>query len=179
MSAESVAALDGAVIETEAEPEAAPAVSLEEFLPDPAAKPAPRASPAALQGMRAARVTRVSGRAATIALRGAPSPIEAQIAPEVDPEIIADAAANGDSVLVELAEGEAPLVVGALQTRRPREIRLRAATVQIEGDKEILLRSGRGAIRIREDGDIEVVGSRISAASRGLFRIVGRMLRLN
>mgnify|MGYP000741516851 CR=1 FL=1 len=27
--------------------------------------------------------------------------------------------------------------------------------------------------------DIEVVGSRISAASRGLFRLVGRMLRLN
>jgi hypothetical protein len=50
--------------------------------------------------------------------------------------------------------------------------------VVLEGEREILLRSGRGAIRIREDGDIEVVGSRISAASRELFRIVGRLLRL-
>jgi hypothetical protein len=32
------------------------------------------------------------------------------------------------------------------------------------------------AIRV---GDVELVGSRIRAASRGLFRLVGRMLRLN
>jgi hypothetical protein len=82
-------------------------------------------------------------------------------------------------VLVEMVEGEEPLVVAVLHTRKPREIRLKAATIQIEGDEEVLLRAGRGAIRIRSDGDIEVVGSRISAASRGLFRIVGRMLRLN
>ena len=49
----------------------------------------------------------------------------------------------------------------------------------IEAEREILIRSGRGAMRIREDGDIEVVGSRISTMSRGLFRIVGRVLRLN
>jgi len=88
-------------------------------------------------------------------------------------------AASGDSVLVEVAEGEAPLVVGVLHTRRPREIKLKAGIVEIEGEEEVVIRSGRGAIRIRADGDIEVVGSRISAASRGLFRIVGRMLRLN
>ncbi|MEZ4311015.1 MAG: hypothetical protein R3F14_23480 [Polyangiaceae bacterium] len=43
----------------------------------------------------------------------------------------------------------------------------------------MLLRAGRAALRLREDGDVELVGSRISAASRGLFRIVGRILRLN
>jgi hypothetical protein len=43
----------------------------------------------------------------------------------------------------------------------------------------VLRVAGRGAIRIRGDGDIEIVGSRISAASRGLFRLVGRILRLN
>jgi hypothetical protein len=93
--------------------------------------------------------------------------------------VVEDARESGNLVLVELCEGEAPVVVGALQTQRPREIRLRGAVVHIEGEREVLLRSGRGAIRIREDGDIEVIGSRISAASRGLFRIVGRMLRLN
>jgi len=30
-----------------------------------------------------------------------------------------------------------------------------------------------------EDGDVEVVGSRILTMSRGLFRILGRVLRLN
>jgi hypothetical protein len=130
-------------------------------------------------GMRSARVTAIAGRSATIALRGRADPIDAMIAPEVDPAVIQDALDGGDSVLVELFEGEAPLIVGALHTRRPQEIRLKAAVVHIEGDQEVVLRSGRGAVRIRADGDIEVIGSRISAASRGLFRIVGRMLRLN
>jgi hypothetical protein len=134
---------------------------------------------AAAFGVRTARVVRVTGRKATISLRGAQEPVEAEIAPEVDPEVIKDAVANGDSVLVEAGDGQAPLVVAALQTRRPREIRLRAGVIHIEGDEEVLLRSGRGAIRLRADGDIEVVGSRISAASRGLFRLVGRILRLN
>ena len=43
----------------------------------------------------------------------------------------------------------------------------------------VVLRAGRGALRLREDGDVELVGSRISTMSRGLFRIVGRVLRLN
>lgn len=157
--------------------EAALPITLEELLPTPA--PAPPAARLAGGGMRTARVTSISGRRATIALRGQAEPFNALIAPEVDPAVIADALTDGDSVLVETVEGEEPLVVAVLHTRKPREIRLKAATIQIEGDEEVLLRAGRGAIRIRSDGDIEVVGSRISAASRGLFRIIGRMLRLN
>jgi hypothetical protein len=143
------------------------------------AEPVTRSVPQ-LGGVRTARLVAVEGRRATVALRGRRE-VLAEIAPEVDPEIVADALAQGDSVLLEPGEGEGelPLIVGVLQTRRPREIRLKAAIVHIEGDEEVLLRSGRGAVRIRSDGDIEVVGSRISAASRGLFRIVGRMLRLN
>jgi hypothetical protein len=160
----------------EAEP--APQVSgfaLEEFLPSSAA-PAP-APPA--PGVRTARVQSVTGRRARIVFRGATAPIDAVIPPEVDPGVVEDALTNKDAVLVELVADEAPIVVAVLQTQRPREIRLKAATVLIEGEHEVLLRSGKGAIRIREDGDIEIVGSRISAASRGLFRLVGRILRLN
>jgi hypothetical protein len=177
--------------------EAAPAAShapgtlLEEILRDPVAlgevevpgnERSPARAAAALSGFgtRTARVLGVSGRVASIALRGSPDPVEAEIAPEVDPGVIEDAVLDGSSVLVEVGvAGEAPLVVAVLQTKRPREIRLKASVVHIEGDEELLLRSGRGAIRIRGDGDIEVVGSRISAASRGLFRLVGRILRLN
>jgi hypothetical protein len=150
-------------------------LSLEEYLPDGQA-PARATAP---QGMRTAQIASFSGGRVKIMLRGHRTAVDAVIAPEVDPELVADAHADGQGVLVEFVEGEAPVVVGILQTRKPREIRLRAATVHIEGEREVLLRSGRGAVRIREDGDIEVVGSRISAASRGLFRIVGRMLRLN
>ncbi len=159
---------------------AEPPPPLEEILPTPVAEVAPAApAHAAALGMRTARLVGVAGRSASITLRGQPRPIEATVAPEVDPGVVADALANGDSVLVELSPGEVPLVVGVLHTRRPRAIRLKAATIEIEGEEEVLVRAGRGALRIRADGEIEVVGSRISAASRGLFRIVGRILRLN
>lgn len=165
---------------TEAAPASAqaPAVPLDEILPTPeggvSASPRPL-----IGGMRTARLAAISGRQAKIVLRGQAAPLEATIAPEVDPTVVADALGSGDSVLVELVEGERPLVVAVLHTQRPREIRLKATTIQIEGDEEVLVRSGRGAVRIRSDGEVEVVGSRISAASRGLFRIVGRILRLN
>lgn len=166
--------------------EAASRLSIEDLLPESSTpEQAPRAaagsgpSVAAAPGVRTARVLDVAGRSATIALRGATAPLQAELAPEVETEVIADALANGDSVLVECCEGEAPVVVAALTTRKPREIRLRAATIHIEGEQEVLLRSGHGAVRVRQDGDIEVIGSRISAASRGLFRLVGRILRLN
>jgi hypothetical protein len=151
-------------------------VALDEILPTPAG---PRPAAPAVAGIRTARVTGLTGRRAKITFRGHPAPVDATVAPEVDPAVVADAVDNGDSVLVEVAPGEAPLVVGVLHTRRPRAIRLKASTIEIEGDEEVVVRSGRGALRIRADGDVEVVGSRISAASRGLFRIVGRILRLN
>ncbi|WP_437515015.1 hypothetical protein [Sorangium sp. So ce1099] len=147
---------------------------------DPAAAPLPARKEQLLgAAMRTARVAAVTGRTAQILVRGAEGPVDAEIAPEVDPEVISDAHARGDAVLVELCEGALPLIVGALTTQRPKALHLKADTITVEGAQELLLRSGRGAIRIREDGDIEVVGSRISAASRGLFRIVGRLLRLN
>ncbi len=148
--------------------------SLAEFLP----ADEPLKLPPAGQ-VRSARVASLKGRRAQILIRGLREPVEALLAPEVEPEVVDEAREGGQSVLVEITDGEVPLVIGVIATRRPREIKLRAATVTIEGEREVLLRSGRAAVRIREDGDIEVVGSRISAASRGLFRIVGRMLRLN
>ena len=157
-----------------------PRVTLDDVLAEPAAAPLParKAQPLGA-AMRTARSASIAGRKASIHVRGAEGPVDAQIAPDVDPEVIADARARGDAVLVELCEGEPPLIVAALTTQRPHTLHLKATTVTIEGDEELLLRSGRGAVRIQKIGDIEIVGSRISAASRGLFRIVGRLLRLN
>lgn len=151
-------------------------IVLEELVATPAVA-TPALLPAA--ALRTARVASVTGRHAKLELRGHAAPVGALVAPEVDPGVVADACQSGDAVLVETVEGEVPVIVGVLQTQRARELRLRAGTIQIEGDDEVLLRAGRSAIRLRADGDVEVVGSRISAASRGLFRIVGRILRLN
>jgi hypothetical protein len=92
---------------------------------------------------------------------------------------VEDALNNSELVLVETLEGLHPLIVGVLHTRRPSEIRLKAAVIHMEGEEEVLLRSGQGAVRVRADGQIEILGSHISAASRGVFRLIGRILRLN
>jgi hypothetical protein len=147
----------------------------------PVAAPRAAAAPAGLGGvaMRTAVPVAVRGRIVQLRVRGVAAEVTAELAPGVSPEVVSLAAKNGDAVVVECVEGEAPLVVGVLQTRVPRELVLKAEKIQIEGDEELLLRSGRGALRIRRDGDVELVGSRISAMSRGLFRLVGRVLRLN
>jgi hypothetical protein len=142
----------------------------------PAAPPAP--------GLRTARLVAVSppasgGRLCAVRWRGAAAPVDAEVAPEVETELLQGALEEGASVLVEVVDGLPPLVVGVLATRVPRSVHLKATTVTIEGEREVLIKTGRAALRLREDGDVELVGSRISASSRGLFRLVGRMLRLN
>ncbi len=196
MQRDQAAGAGAATIEVLEEPEAprsSPpegAISLEELVSDlPARAPAPEATPgpavapgqraAVAPGLRTARVITADGRRVTVALRGRHEPADATIAPEVEADLIAEAAAHKESVLVEVAEDGEVTVVGLVQTRRPREVRVTGEKIVIEAEREVLLRAGRAALRLREDGDVELVGSRISAASRGLFRIVGRILRLN
>lgn len=132
-----------------------------------------------LLGLRTARLLDICDRHATIVVRGQSAHLHAVLAEEVDTDILEDARNAGDLVLVEgLQDGQIE-IVGVLHTRRPREIHLRAAKILIEGDEEVTLRSGRGAARISAEGDIEILGTRIRAVSRGLFRIVGKILRLN
>lgn len=151
---------------------------LERVRAEPSPAPQREAVPAFV-GLRTARVVTAAGRAAEILFRGESRPTVAAVAVEVEPEVLERAVRDRESVLVEVAPGTPPVVVGVIQTRVPRSISLKGTTVEIEAEEEILLKTGRGAMRIRADSDIEIVGSRIQALSRGLFRIVGRMLRLN
>jgi hypothetical protein len=130
-------------------------------------------------GMRAARVAAMPPGKIQIALRGAREPVDARLAEGVERELVALAMKNRDAVLVEIEPNGAPLIVGVIQTRIPRDVVIKAETIQLEAEREILLRSKTAAVRLREDGDVELVGSRILALSRGLFRLVGRVLRLN
>lgn len=129
--------------------------------------------------MRTALPVRMSGGTVSLKVRGMADEIGAELAAGVDREVIADAITNGDAVIIECVDNEAPLVVGVLHTRIPQQLNLRARKIVVEGEQEVLLRSGRSAMRFREDGDVELVGSRIATMSRGLFRLVGRVLRLN
>jgi hypothetical protein len=128
---------------------------------------------------RTAVAVSLNGRAVSLRVRGVAEPVEAMLDRGVAREVVKEAIVRGDRVVVEQVDGEQPLVVGVLQTRVAEDLTLRAKRIHIEAEQEVLLRSGRGAVRIRQDGDVELVGSRISAMSRGLFRLVGRVLRLN
>jgi hypothetical protein len=128
---------------------------------------------------RTATPVGIDGRNVTLNVRGSTKPIHATLAEDVDTQLIARAIESGDRVVIEREANGASFIVGVLQTRVPDEIHLEAKRIHLDANEEILLRSGRGAMRIRRDGDVELVGSRISAMSRGLFRLVGRVLRLN
>jgi hypothetical protein len=168
-------------IEEAVAPQASPAgeaadPSIERLLAHVAAvAPAPEVAPA----LRTARVVAIAAGTARITWRGLRDPVDAELDEGVDSELVQRAMENGDRVLVEIDPALGPLVVGVVQRRIPAKVEIRGETVVIEADREVVIRSGRGAMRIRDDGDIEVVGSRISTMSRGLFRIVGRVLRLN
>ena len=157
----------------------APKAELETFLPLEVARPVDETPPPRFVGVRSARLLSHHERRAVVALRGDEEPREVPLDSEVDAVIVAEALETGERVLVEADETGELAVVGVLRSRVPEKIVLRASVIELDADQELLLRSGKGALRIREDGDIEVVGSRISAASRGLFRLVGKMLRLN
>jgi hypothetical protein len=149
-------------------PKAAPATSAKAGM-------ASEAPPA----LRTARVVAMKEGSVQIAWRGRSAAMEASLAEGVDRELVARAMRQGDAVLVEADPELGPLIVGVVQTRLPETLELKANKIVIEGESEVLLRSGTAAVRLREDGDVEMVGSRILSMSRGLYRIVGRVLRLN
>jgi hypothetical protein len=149
-------------------------------LSTPRAEPQPlpvRAAPA-VPTLRTARLVSLPAGKAEIAFRGA-KPVEAVLAEGVERELLRRAMVNRDVVLVEWTPDAVPVVVGVVQTRTPNEVVIAGQKVTIDAEEELTLRSGTAAMRLRADGDVEVVGSRIAMASRGLFRLVGRMLRLN
>jgi hypothetical protein len=165
------------VIVEETRPEEA---SIERLLDHvPAAMEAPAVPQPAAPALRTARVVAVRGAEVQIAYRGRGAPVTATIDEGVDRELVKRAMAGNEAVLVEVDPEVGPVIVGVVQTRVPDELEIKARKVVIDAEEELTMRAGRGAMRIREDGDVELVGSRISTMSRGLFRIVGRVLRLN
>jgi hypothetical protein len=103
----------------------------------------------------------------------------AAVAAEVDRELLNQAILDGQMLLSEWPERGTPLVVGVVHTKTPSKVRFVAEEIELHASRELLLRSGSAALRLRSSGDVELVGSRISAVSRGVMRLIGRLLRLN
>lgn len=177
------------VLELEEEPAvepAPPSAAVDQLLAAVELPAAPAALPPASPGLpagpalRAARIEALTPGGALVSFRGAGAPVAADLDEGVERALVEQAFARGDRALVEVdpATGEA-ILVGVVQTRLPDKLELRAGEVVIDAEREVLIRAGRAALRLREDGDVELVGSRIVTMSRGLFRLVGRVLRLN
>lgn len=102
----------------------------------------------------------------------------ATIADHMDLELVDRASAEGDLALLCHVDGCLQLI-GVVQTKLPRDTVIRGRNIVVEADEQLTLRSGRAAIQLRSDGAIEMLGTRIAATSRGVFRLIGRALRLN
>lgn len=149
--------------------------------------------------LRIGRVVAWQGRSAHVSWRDGAEPLEARLADEVEGELIARVVDERGLVLVE--QSDELRVVGVLQTRErapPRaapdeaslrgravrlesegELSIKAERIEIEGASEVLLRVGPVALRLRRNGTVELVGSNVYLTSRGVFRLIGRVLRLN
>lgn len=145
---------------------------------EPAEERAPK--PSSVQhGLCAAWIESWDGRS-ELSVRLCPSGeiAQAELMRELDRSLVEDAARDRQLVLLD-RNADRLLVIGVIATHKPKKLRLDADSIEVLASRSLLLRVGRAALELRQDGNIEIVGSRISAASRGLFRLVGRMLRLN
>jgi hypothetical protein len=130
-------------------------------------------------GLHSAELLAYADKRAQVRMSQEPDPRWVAIADYVEDGLLSHTQATRQRVLVE-SDGRGHLcLVGLLQTALPRTTQLSGRTVEISASESLTLRSGRAGVRLRADGDIEVIGSRISVASRGLLRLVGRALRLN
>lgn len=130
-------------------------------------------------GLHSAELLATADKRAHVRMSQEPDPRWVAVADYVEAALLDHAITTRQRVFVE-SDGRGHLcVVGLLQTALPRVTHLAGSTVEISATESLTLRSGRAGVRLRADGDIEVIGSRIGVASRGLLRLVGRALRLN
>jgi hypothetical protein len=121
--------------------------------------------------------TRSSGTA-MVRVLGATSDRTAQLAEHLEVGLV-DAAIADRSLVLLVETSEQLLMVGLVQTKLPQDTVIRGQNIVVEADEQLTLRSGRAAIQLRSDGSLEMLGTRIAATSRGVFRLIGRALRLN
>lgn len=142
---------------------------------------APAASP--LPTLTLAPIDLIEGERVLVRLGGAQVP--ARVDAGVHPLVLAGAHARGERVLVEVSEGGAPVIVGALRTQptpgidAAEEYTIEAARVSIRGSEEVSISAQAASVVLRALGEVETYADRILSRAEGVHKIVGRMLRLN
>jgi len=102
--------------------------------------------------------------------------------PSVDPALVEAARASGARVVLE--EGPAPVIVGALATRRAvevgpgEEVHLSVKRFTVEATEEAVLRTRSAFLRVKGD-EVELFGGRILSRARELARVLARAIQLN
>lgn len=126
-------------------------------------------------GLHVGALVSVTNRIASVLVEGARE--SAALAEHVDADFLSQALKDGQPVLLQNRRNGGLIVLGVVQGKYPSKIV--GERVEIAGTSEVVVRSGKSALRLREDGVVDLIGARISASSRGLLRLVGRALRLN
>lgn len=95
----------------------------------------------------------------------------------------------GASVVLVFEAGDAtrPIVLGVLQDPQPGADGIAAATagadrpqrLVLEAQDDIVLRNRHAAIRLTADGDIEIVGQRVTTRGQRLLRLLSPLIKLN
>ncbi|HSC89708.1 MAG TPA: hypothetical protein VLC09_20640 [Polyangiaceae bacterium] len=130
------------------------------------------------EGLRVARVTQLSGEDVRVEFVDDGRSGLAAGAAAVERALVERAIEDGSLALIDVSRGQMVLL-GFLQTRLPTTSTLRGDRIEIEAEQELVLKSGRAALRLRSDGSVDLLGTRINAISRGVLRLLGRALRLN
>jgi hypothetical protein len=103
---------------------------------------------------------------------------------------------RGREVLLVFEEGdpERPIVVGLIEnfledivsmeinqhdSQKPKEALLDGKRLNLEAKEEIVLKCGKGSVKIRKDGKIVVKGTHILSRSSGPHRIKGGSVNIN
>lgn len=126
-------------------------------------------------GLCVGAVLSVEGRTAVVSVEGLRE--TATLADHVDVDFVEQASHEGQPVLLQNRSAGGLIVLGVVQGKYPSKVV--GQRVEITGASEVVVKSGKSALRLREDGVVDLIGARISASSRGLLRLVGRALRLN
>jgi hypothetical protein len=102
--------------------------------------------------------------------------------PAIDPALLDEAARTGARVVLEL--GPAPVIAGLLQTARAvvidrgGAVELTVKRLAVTVAEEALLKSAGAFLKIGPQ-ELELYGQRLVSRARELYRVLGRMVKIN
>jgi hypothetical protein len=148
--------------------------------PSPEAEPQVESRPAPVPGVALARVLGRAGAAWRVHMAGGEQTVAAD--PAIDPALLDEAARSGARVVLEL--GPAPAIAGVLQTARAiaigrdGSVDISVKRLAVTVAEEALLKSAGAFLKVGPQ-ELELYGNRLVSRARELYRVLGRMVKIN